>query len=59
MAAFGLDKRPGFCYYFVAFVALDIPFDSFNKAAGDNLAAFCLAGWGQRPASSAVTRSTK
>jgi hypothetical protein len=32
-----IDKNHQLCYLGYAFVALDIPFDSFNWAAGPNL----------------------
>jgi len=34
------------CYYVLAFVTLDIPFDSFDKGCKDKLAALCLCGLG-------------
>jgi hypothetical protein len=43
---FQMDITQGKCYYVLAFVTLDIPFDSFNKGCKDKLlAAFCFACW--------------
>jgi len=39
-----IDKNMQLCYRWVAFVALDIPFDSFNGAAGTNLQPIFLCG---------------
>ena len=37
---FDVDKSLENCYYVLAFVALDIPFDSFDKAARTTLQPF-------------------